>query len=288
MVTVMCTRIFSLNGLVWILCVMALGCSPAASVETHLETERGCALKPHGEAQEAVDIAGMVYVAAGPFVRGTNDVVYGDVGPVRTLLLDAFWMDVYEVTVDQYAQCVRAQACTEPQSGGDLNWGRPDRGLHPINGVNWMQAVAYCKWVGKRLPTEAQWEKAARGADGWTFPWGEEKASCERAVMDDDGYGCGKDSTWEVGAMPSGVSPYGVHNMAGNVSEWTADWYGVDYYGRAPECNPQGPSSGSKRVVRGESWYDDFDAGQSFSRRLELSPWEFHYGLGFRCARSSD
>ncbi len=241
------------------------------------------------------DVKGMVEVPAGQFLRGTRGGGDDDERPQREIHLDGFWIDKYEVTVDDYARCVSAGACSEPSSSakncsGDFakynNWGKPGRGKHPVNCVDWDQAVAYCKWAGKRLPTEAQWEKAARGTDGRTYPWGEAEPSCEYAVMGRGGDGCGRESTWEVGSKAKGVSPYGAYDMAGNVFEWTADWYGEDYYEQSPARNPMGPESGSSRVTRGASWGVNFDAHLRAADRSRSTPSGTSYNLGLRCARS--
>ncbi|MBH25697.1 MAG: hypothetical protein CMH57_14845 [Myxococcales bacterium] len=230
---------------------------------------------------------GMVMVPAGEFIMGSGRFEK----PHRKVYLDVFWIDVHEVTVDAYAACVRAGECGEPArtrtNSSYCNWGYEDRGNHPINCVTWQQAVDFCEWKGRRLPTEAEWEKAARGTDGKTYPWGEEKASCSRAVMDDGGDGCGEDRTWEVGSKPEGVSPYGAHDMAGNVWEWVSDWYDSDYYAEAPMRNPEGPPSGSYRVSRGGGWYFSGVNLRAANRGFYAPSHAFHY-LGFRCAGSTE
>jgi len=231
------------------------------------------------------DGAPMVKVPAGKFLMGSKS-GDSDEKPQREVYLDGFWIDKYEVTVDLYARCVKAGKCTKPKTGKYYNWDVSGRGNHPINGVDWYQANAYCKWTGKKLPTEAMWEKAARGTDGRKFPWGNQEASCKYAVMDDGGKGCGRDSTWPVGSKPGGVSPYGAHDMAGNVWEWTSDWYGSSYYGNAPARNPRGPSSGSFRVVRGGRWYYVVPAYLRAANRYFYSPGGAYYDIGMRCARS--
>lgn len=226
--------------------------------------------------------ARMIHIPAGSFTMGST-VLRGE---QQEMPLNGYRIDAYEVTVDEYAECVKTQKCSKPKMGEYYNWNVSSRGRHPINGVDWNQAVAYCAWAGKRLPTEAEWEKAARGTDGRTYPWGEDKPNCSRTVTNDGERGCGKNRTWEVGSKPRGVSPYGVHDMAGNVWEWTADWYSQSYPWSAPKRNPKGPESGPGRVLRGGSW----SVGPLYLRaadRRYISPSVSDFNFGFRCAKSN-
>ena len=235
--------------------------------------------------QGGADGAPMVSVPAGTFLRGSSS---GDADekPQRRVYLSAFSIDKHEVTVAQYRRCVRGGRCSKAKTGTYCNWSQSGRGQHPLNCVNWAQAKAYCAWAGKRLPTEAEWEKAARGTDGRTYPWGNAQASCQRAVMREGGSGCGKKSTWPVGSKsPAGDSPYGAQDMAGNVWEWTADWYGKSYYSGAPVRNPEGPSAGPGRVVRGGSW-DSIARYVRAANRSYSTPADRTSNLGFRCART--
>ncbi len=245
----------------------------------------------------------MVKVYAGDFMMGCNSRVDSlcdtDEKPYHKVYLDAFYIDKYEVTVEEYGECVHSGKCSQPRSRSDnknCNWGYSGRGNHPINCVDWNQAKAYCEYAGKRLPTEAEWEKAARGTDGRKYPWGNEKASRNYAVMDDgcdyavmvDGgnNSCGKVRTWPVGSKPKGASPYGAMDMAGNVYEWTADWHDSKYYSSSPNRNPTGPSSGLVRVVRGGSWFLTFSLLRSSARDYSGPGYGIYgYGVGFRCAR---
>ena len=189
----------------------------------------------------------MVLVPAGEFWMGCSrrdSSCDGDEKPGRKVYLDAFEIDRTEGTVAQYRACVEAGRCPHPQTDEYRNWGKSGRDDHPINGVSWSDANTYCRWAGKQLPTEAQWEKAARGTDGRVYPWGDEKASCRYAVMDDGGSGCRTFGTMPVGSKPAGASPYGALDMAGNVLEWTADWYAKHYYGKASSRNPPGAAGG--------------------------------------------
>jgi formylglycine-generating enzyme required for sulfatase activity len=236
------------------------------------------------------DCPEMVTVAAGKFWMGCNEAVdnecYDDEYPYHEVYLDAYEIDTTEVTVSAYGECVSGGGCTNPSTfSGYCNWEKSGKESHPVNCVDWYQSDKYCKWAGKRLCTEAEWEKAARGTDGRKFPWGNEPASCEYAVMDDGWDGCGTDSTMAVGSKPKGASPYGAMDMAGNVWEWVNDWYDSDYYSISPASNPKGPESGSTRVRRGGSFY-----GYGFYLRVSLRfnfvPSAGYVLLGFRCCRS--
>jgi iron(II)-dependent oxidoreductase len=189
--------------------------------------------------------------------------------------LDGFFIDKYETTNVLYKRFMDATNRSAPSWWTDAKWNGTSQ--HVV-GVSWVDADAYCKWAGKRLPTEAEWEKAARGTDGRKYPWGEQwdssKANAENKL--------GK--TAAVGSYAAGVSPYGAHDMAGNVWEWVSDWYDGNYYKQSPERNPQGPSSGTYRVLRGASWhYFSYDARTAL--RGYFAPGGRDDGFGFRCAR---
>ncbi len=238
----------------------------------------------------------MVYVPAGEFSMGSND-ENPDEKPMHTVSLDAYWIDKTEVTNAMYAVCVEKGACQPPSYSGSNTRGSYYRDAqyagYPVIYVDWNKAQAYCQWAGVRLPTEAEWEKAARGMDGRNYPWGNtfdgSKANyCDRNCSNDwvadknqdDGYA----ETSPVGAYPSGASPYGALDMAGNVWEWVNDWYGETYYSESPLQNPQGPSSGSYRVLRGGSWYSSEDVLRSAIRN-GLDPTNTNNNNGFRCSR---
>ncbi len=237
---------------------------------------------------------GMVRVPAGRFVMGcaVSDPECGpDEEPRHEVYLDTFDIDVTEVTAGAYRACVAAGVCPEPDTrGGDsCNWGRPGIDRHPANCIDWSDAVAYCAWAGKRLPTEAEWEKAARGTDGRIYPWGDAPPDCTRAHM----HGCAERwQTLEVGSLPAGASPYGALDMSGNVWEWVSDWYSPDFYSGSPPVAPRGPIAGSHRVRRGGG--SDFPAPcqRSSFRRSDshsLESLTFHiFDLGFRCAWSPE
>ncbi|MFN7951685.1 MAG: SUMF1/EgtB/PvdO family nonheme iron enzyme [bacterium] len=236
----------------------------------------------------------MVFVPAGAFTMGSND-GQSDEQPVHTITLSAFWIDRHEVTVDDYLSCVADTACVDPNgvfgTNDYCNYGAPGRGSHPVNCIDRAKATAYCTWASKRLPTEAEWEKAARGAlDSRTYPWGDTEASCDYAVMSDDlagGTGCGADQTDVVGLKPAGLSVYGGYDMAGNVWEWVSDWYDATYYATSPATNPTGPATGTTRIVRGGSWFHDFSY-QRLANRNSVPPSYSTPSTGFRCARPDD
>jgi len=207
----------------------------------------------------------MVYVPAGEFLMGSSDAdgqAWDVEKPQHTVYLDGYWIDRTEVTNAQYRKCVEAGACREPGCWDEDNYNAPDQ---PVVCVSWDGAQAYAAWVGGRLPTEAEWEKAARGTDGRIYPWGDEfdgtrlnycDRNCEKDLKDtsaDDSYAL----TAPVGRYLSGASPYGVLDMAGNVWEWVADRYDAEYYARSPARNPQGPNSGGFRVIRGGAFLNE-------------------------------
>jgi formylglycine-generating enzyme required for sulfatase activity len=209
-----------------------------------------------------------------------------DEKPAHPIELGAYYIDRTEVTVGQFRRCVQSGGCREPGSGAeDCNGLRSERSDHPVNCVDWGQADGYCRWANKRLPTEAEWEKAARGTDGRTYPWGEQRPSCELAIMDEGGRGCGRDSTWPVGSRPAGESPYGASDMVGNVSEWVADGYDPAYYANSPRHDPRAQAVSSPRVHRGGSWRQTGPLRATSRDHWKPELWSIH--LGFRCARSA-
>jgi eukaryotic-like serine/threonine-protein kinase len=213
-----------------------------------------------------------------------------DERPQHTVTLDAYYIDKYEVTNARYQGCVDFGACSPPKDA--IYYGNTTYADYPVIYVTWHQAEAYCAWAGKRLPTEAEWEKAARGTDGRTFPWGSDfngellnfcDVNCEfdwKNTSYDDGYAY----VAPVGSYLDGASPYGALDMAGNVWEWTADWYDGGYYSGSPDGNSVGPSAGEGRVVRGGSWYlHDYFVRSGV--RYSLVPDFRNYDVGFRCVR---
>jgi len=222
--------------------------------------------------------AEMVAIPAGEFIMGCNAAADGDCledeKPMRTVFVSEFEIDKTEVTQDQFAGCVVAGGCDAPLCAWDCS--AKD---HAAGCVTWTHAKKFCAWAKKRLPTEAEWEKAARGTDGRKYPWGNTDPTCAHTNMT----GCGETAK-SVGSQPEGVSPYGALDMAGNMVEMVEDWYDATYYQTAPNTDPKGPAKGDRYVGRGggykskavwqrassRDWYDTYDQGKA---------------LGFRCAR---
>ncbi|MBI2372919.1 MAG: SUMF1/EgtB/PvdO family nonheme iron enzyme [Deltaproteobacteria bacterium] len=234
-----------------------------SKVKATLGSRRG---GPGGRGDLVSISAGEFWMGCGP--RGSN--CAGDEKPGRKVYLDAFAIDRTEVTVARYNQCVSSGSC-QAASGNSKD-------DHPVVNVDWNQASAFCKWAGGALPTEAQWEKAARGPDGRTYPWGNEAPSCTRANA-----GCGG-GTQPVGSRPAGA--HGLFDMAGNVWEWVEDVYDAQAYSRLGARNPVSRSGGSLRVDRGGSWFGD-GGGVRASYRGRGDPGDRFGDLGFRCARPS-
>lgn len=225
----------------------------------------------------------LLYVPAGNFGMGSNSGNL-DEKPVHEVFLDAFWIDQNEVTNGMYENCVDAGGCKAPvsaESHTHLNYfGNPEFNNYPVVYVDWDMANSYCEWVDRRLPTEAEWEKAARGEDERTYPWGNDQPNNNLL-----NYNGAVGDTTEVGEYPDGASPYGALDMAGNVWEWVADLYDSGYYYKTRSFNPPGPAIGEKHVLRGGSWHGTVDLIYSTLRR-GYKPSHIDYYLGFRCAVS--
>jgi formylglycine-generating enzyme required for sulfatase activity len=226
----------------------------------------------------------MVLVPGGEFLMG-DDQGEEDERPARRVHVDTFLLDRTEVTQGAYSRCVAARVCAEATRYSDSTSSR-----HPVVGVTWHDASAYCRFVGRRLPTEAEWEKAARGMDGRRFPWGNDE-DCRAANYGNfqgegacEGRNPGRPV--EVGTRPRGRSPYGADDLGGNVWEWVQDWYEFDYYRRAPQRNPRGPRSGEGRVLRGGACCSMFVLPRA-ANRLRFDPGYRDADIGFRCARDS-
>jgi formylglycine-generating enzyme required for sulfatase activity len=268
--------------------------------------------EPCGEYEECIPTSTGEWVCAGTmleipastFMMGCNaaldDICDEDEYPYHPVYLDTYRIDRTEVTNASYERCVQAGVCEVPDyecmavvvCGDDwpscLVWEIIEYAVpeHPVVCIDWYDAKTLCEWLGKRPPTEAEWEKAARGTDGQVYPWGNAEATCADAVMNDEGDGCGTEGTLPVcSKSPAGDSPYGLCDMAGNAREWVHDKYAADYYSYTPIANPQGPSSGWERVLRGGSWHSDCD-NLRVSSRYGSNALGLFTGVGFRCASS--
>jgi formylglycine-generating enzyme required for sulfatase activity len=259
----------------------------------------------------------MVYVPAGEFMMGTNregismarqlcrevsgdmavsvcsPQAFADEQPAHPVTVTDFWIDRTEVTNRQYQRCVETGACRPPEKAGSFTrvsyFGVPTYQDYPVIWINWQQAADYCAWAGGRLPTEAEWEYAARGPESRIFPWGDTfdgtrlnycDAGCASGVIDvrvDDGY----PDTAPVGAFPDGASWCGALDMAGNVREWVSDWFGR--YPAEAQVNPTGPPVGESRIPKGGCWLDRPDDVRS-ANRGENTPNYTRHKVGFRCA----
>jgi len=230
-----------------------------------------------------LDMIPMVRVPAGEFIRGN---LYGfpDERAEATIFLDEFYIDQYEVTNRQYASCVQAGRCNLPQLPRSINFANyyaaTEFGNYPVIWVNWPDAAAYCAYRGKRLPTEAEWEKAARGPENLLYPWGVSEPDAEANFN----YAVGDVSA--VGTFQADSSGYGAYDMGGNVREWVSDWYQWDYYLTSPQINPFGPDEGVTKVLRGGSWNDVAIYVRTTSRKNFLAE-SYDSNLGFRCATST-
>lgn len=230
--------------------------------------------------------ADRVTVPEGTFFMGSNTGAT-DERPAHRVRGSALLMDRFEVTNARYGACVEARACTSPALLSSTTrpsyFGSSAYEEYPVIHVSWAQAAAFCAWAGGRLPSEAEWERAARGtADARTYPWGDSQPDCTKANF----AGCVGD-TDRVGARPAGQSPYGLADMAGNVWEWTADWYEAGYYSRSPEDDPAGPDSGHLKVMRGGCWVSGASSLRSTCRKAEL-PSLWAPNVGFRCVYPVD
>jgi iron(II)-dependent oxidoreductase len=283
-----------LYGVVWFLSALGSSQSQQGSVTDDKKQPATAAVSsppvqstaPAGPAAPA----DMVLVPAGEFRMGSN-AEFDNERPMRDVYLDAYYIDIYEVTNAEYKKFVDATNHRVPFVNAfwaePFNWRRgtypPGKEDHPVVLVSWHDAGAYAEWAGKRLPTEAEWEKAARGTDGRAWPWGNQwdvdRCNIEESYL----Y-----STQPVYSFATGTSPYGCYNMAGNAMEWTADWYSETYYRYAPYENPLGPAQGATRVLRGGAWDSNINLYARTAYRYFLPPGERSASVGFRCAMDAE
>ncbi len=223
----------------------------------------------------------MILIPAGEFIMGSDEGGRNE-RPVRSVFLDAYEISQFEITQSEYGEFVKATRHRSPLSRYVKNIERFNDANQPVVYVNWLDAEAFCKWRGQRLPTEAEWEKAAKGTENTTWPWGEEPTPVYANFLGKDD---GSPYTMFVGSFKKDQSPYQVHDMAGNVQEWVSDWYDPLYYETGPTKNPKGPDTGEMKTLRGGSWNDSYLSGRA-SARINMVPDYRDTTVGFRCARS--
>jgi formylglycine-generating enzyme required for sulfatase activity len=226
--------------------------------------------------------APMALIPAGEFAMG-SDRGQDDEQPVHRVSVKPFYLDAHEVTVSHYREFLSSQKVDPPFKWNDASTGSHDG--KPVIGVNWYDARDYCRWVGKRLPTEAEWEMAARGIEGRTYPWGNAHPTKAHANAGQSKWR-GYDTLSNVGRYELGKTPEGVYDLAGNLWEWVADWYDPVYYQFSPRDNPSGPPAGPLRAMRGGAWNNDSKTIRS-TNRAGYAPDARRNDLGFRCARDA-
>jgi len=263
----------------WVLVLLLLSAPVASPLSAQLDR-----LRKSIPAEVAFVDTPMVEISEGPFAMGSDGTqALDDERPTHQVWMPAFFMDLYEVTTAQYAAFLAATGRPAPWLWETVKLSQHrDR---PVIGVDWYDAEAYCRWRGKRLPTEAEWEKAARGTDGRLYPWGTHVPNKDVA-----NFALGARFSYSQVLMPvqaydAGRSPYGLFNMAGNVNEWVQDWYAANYYEGSPEHNPQGPEQGQFKVLRGGSWSDLPKYLLTYGR-FKLPPETKNSYTGVRCAKS--
>lgn len=317
-----------------LLALLHVGCScdsgpektaESADVRTMIRSSDGMEMVLVPEGPFTMGSGGLAWLRFTGSIASGNLALHplGNESPAHEVQLDGFWIDRTEVTVGRFAKFVEETGyvtSAEQRGGGKpwtlgpkeqewpvvpgVDWRHPvEPGLeseldHPVVQVSWDDAAAYCAWAGARLPTEAEWEKAARGIDKRRYPWGDELESglmnhcgqeCPVERWRDFRYTDGFARTSPVGSFPKGASPYGALDMVGNVWEWVADRYDEDYYEVSPEVNPEGPATGTLRAMRGGSWYDGSpEAWTTTTIRHQNPPYDRYEDVGFRCAGDAE
>ncbi|MGB0909905.1 MAG: formylglycine-generating enzyme family protein [Nitrospirales bacterium] len=242
------------------------------------------------------DKAPMVFVPEGIFPMGVPSAARDggvDERPTHDVFLDAFYIDKYELTNGRYLQFVIETGHRTPHHPTDPTKGiwqgniMPESIIDlPVINVDWFDAEAYCTWAGKRLPTEAEWEKAAKGPNEWRFPWGDMEPTDKHLNYNQVTWR-GEATLVPVGIYEAGKSPYGAYDMAGNVWEWVADWYDSQYYSKSPERNPKGPQTGGYKVLRSSGWQGETPQARIFTRIMS-KPLDRNHSTGFRCAKDAE
>jgi formylglycine-generating enzyme required for sulfatase activity len=270
--------------------LVALVCAGSLIGAAEQTTKGSSQPGPDGTPVTGKDGAPMVLIPEGPFLMGSNEGLPNE-RPEHKTSLDAYYIDQFEITIKLFSKFLEETKHPAPPL-----WEEDAEGStanRPAVGVSWFDAQAYCKWAGERLPTEAEWEKAARGTDGRRYPWGH-----MQPFVDIANYNRGQWVSYAITLIPvdtlggmsvrhgtkeGGKSPYGLYHMAGNAAEWVADWYDREYYAKSPEKNPKGPAEGDRRVIRGGSWNDP-PSGLRASARIAAEPDFQDLTVGFRCA----
>jgi sulfatase modifying factor 1 len=279
------------NLVPWSLALIAIG---ALSVAAGPPSPAKDGQAPTFEVTKGKDGAPMILIPSGPFTMGSNDGLPNE-RPEHVVTLDAYYIDQYEVTLALYRKFLDAGPHESPPTWDDE--AATTVGDRPAIGMKWADADAYCKWAGKRLPTEAEWEKAARGTDARRYPWGSMQpfvdiANYNRGLWVSEAITLAavtsglEGMSVRHGLKEGGKSPYGLNHMAGNAAEWVSDWYERDYYLKSPDKNPTGPTQGEKRVLRGGSWAD-LPLALRVTARISAEPEFEDRTIGFRCAMSA-